>query len=123
VSLSHLEQLAASGAELPAFVQNRCFATLGWDREVRRFCRDRGMTYQGFSLLTANADVVHHPQIENLATSLGATRPQIIFAFARAIGILPITGTSSSEHMKQDLSSLNLALPAAALSAIESLAG
>src|ERR1700685_1914614 len=43
VSLGHLEQLADSGAETPAFVQNRCYARLGWDREVRRFCSGRGI--------------------------------------------------------------------------------
>src|SRR5206468_3364179 len=42
VSLRHLRQMAAIHAEAPAFVQNRCFATTGWDREVRQFCRDRG---------------------------------------------------------------------------------
>src|SRR3990170_1727629 len=31
VGLHHLEQMAATGAEAPAFVQNRCFARLGWD--------------------------------------------------------------------------------------------
>src|SRR4029077_12938165 len=38
VSLRHLQQLEKTGSELPAFVQNRCFARLGWDREVRAFC-------------------------------------------------------------------------------------
>ena len=32
VSLEHLQQMAGTGAELPAFVQNRCYARLGWDR-------------------------------------------------------------------------------------------
>src|SRR6266849_4736339 len=41
VSLRHLEQMAATGAEAPAFVQNRCFARLGWDRDVRSFCAER----------------------------------------------------------------------------------
>src|SRR5207247_853066 len=57
VSLRHLEQMAAIGVEMPAFVQNRCFARRGWDREVRAFCADRGIVYQGFSLLTANVEV------------------------------------------------------------------
>ena len=123
VSLSHLEQMVAAGTENPAFVQNRCYASLGWDREVRHFCRERGIVYQGFSLLTANVDVLHHALVRSLATSLNTTAPQIIFAFSRAIGILPLAGTSNAEHMTQDLASLNLALPPEAVSAIESLAG
>jgi diketogulonate reductase-like aldo/keto reductase len=123
VSLRHLEQMAAAGGEAPAFVQNRCYASLGWDREVRLFCRELGIVYQGFSLLTANVDVLHHPMIATLAARFGATPPQMIFAFARAMGILPLTGTSNAEHMKQDLASLKLALPSEAVRSIESLAG
>ena len=123
VSLEHLEQMTSAGSELPGFVQNRCYASQGWDREVRQFCRERGIIYQGFSLLTANVDVVHHPMIAALAARMGATPPQIIFAFARAIGILPLTGTSSAGHMKQDLASLQIALPPDTVQAIESLAG
>jgi diketogulonate reductase-like aldo/keto reductase len=123
VSLDHLQQIAAAGSEPPSFVQNRCYASLGWDREVRLFCRERGVLYQGFSLLTANIDVVHHPMIAALASRLNATPPQIIFAFARALGTLPLTGTSSPEHMQQDLASVNLVLPSEAVHAIESLAG
>src|SRR6202521_405918 len=102
VSLRHLEQMAAARAELPAFVQNRCYARLGWDRAVRSFCHEHKITYQGFSLLTANQEVVLHPLIASLGASANATSAQIVFSFARAIGILPLTGTSDAEHMKQD---------------------
>ena len=123
VSLRHLEQMAGAGGEAPAFVQNRCYASLRWDREIRLFCRELGIVYQGFSLLTANVDVLHHPMIVALAAQMLATPPQIIFAFARAIGMLPLTGTSSAEHMNQDLAGLNLALPPNPVHAIEALAG
>ncbi len=123
VSLGHLEQLADTGGEIPAYVQNRCYAHLGWDREVRQFCRERKIIYQGFSLLTANQEVVHHPIIARLAASAGATPAQIVFRFARAIGILPLTGTSDAEHMKEDLASREVKLLPEAVSTIESLAG
>jgi diketogulonate reductase-like aldo/keto reductase len=84
VSLRHLEQMAAIDSELPAFVQNRCYARLGWDREVRRFCRERNIIYQGFSLLTANLEVLRHPFIMGLAERAEATPAQIVFAFARS---------------------------------------
>jgi diketogulonate reductase-like aldo/keto reductase len=121
VSLQHLEQMTATHAESPAFVQNRCFARLGWDREVRLFCRKRKITYQGFSLLTANVTVVHHPLIAGFAAGLNATPAQVVFSFARSVGMLPLTGTSNSEHMKQDLASRDLALPLEIVRAIESL--
>jgi diketogulonate reductase-like aldo/keto reductase len=122
VSLRHLQQLAAARAELPAFIQNRCYARLGWDRTVRSFCREHKIIYQGFSLLTANQEVLHHPLIASL-TSANATPAQVVFSFARSIGILPLTGTSNAEHMKQDLASRDLKLPPEAVQAIESLVG
>lgn len=123
VSLDHLDQIAASGAELPTYVQNRCYARLGWDRDIRQFCREHKIIYQGFSLLTANQEVVNHPLIARLAASAGATHAQIVFSFARAVGILPMTGTSNSEHMKLDLASRDLALPSDSVKLIESLTG
>jgi diketogulonate reductase-like aldo/keto reductase len=123
VSLQHLQQMSAAHTELPAFVQNRCYASLGWDRAVRQFCREHKIIYQGFSLLTANQEVLHHPLIASLAANANATPAQVVFSFARSIGILPLTGTSDAEHMKQDLASPGLVLPGEALPAIESLAG
>lgn len=123
ISLPHLEQMASSSAELPAFVQNRCYARLGWDREVRSFCSEQKIVYQGFSLLTANMEVLHHRFIAGLADRANATPAQIIFAFARAIAVLPLTGTSNPEHMTQDLAALSLQLSNDDLSMIESIAG
>src|SRR6266481_3640512 len=85
VSLRHLEQMAAVHAEAPAFVQNRCYARLGWDRDVRTFCTQRKITYQGFSLLTANAEVLRHPLVTGLAAQANVTPAQVVFRFARAV--------------------------------------
>jgi len=123
VSLSHLEQMTAIHPEVPAFVQNRCYARLGWDREVRRFCGERKIRYQGFSLLTANQEVLRHPLVHEFAKLVHGTPAQVVFSFARAVGMLPLTGTSSADHMRQDLASIGLALPVDAVEAIESLAG
>ena len=118
----HLEAMTARGAK-PAFVQNRCFARFGWDREVRAFCRENGAAYQGFSLLTANVEVLRHPAVTRPAARLGATTPQVIFAFARAVGMIPLTGTSDPEHMRQDLAALELKLAPAEVAAIDQIAG
>lgn len=123
VALSQLEQMTAVHAESPAFVQNRCYARLGWDREARNFCRERNIIYQGFSLLTANMEVVRHPTVAALAAQKNATPAQIIFAFARAVGMLPLTGTSNADHMKQDLASRQITLSPDAVRTIEPIAG
>jgi diketogulonate reductase-like aldo/keto reductase len=120
VSNVRMQHLAAM-PEKPAFVQNRCYARLGWDREVREWCRDNGVIYQGFSLLTANPEVFRHPLVHQIAAEHQATLPQIVFAFARGVGMLPLTGTSSPEHMQQDLASLKIQLSPEQVAAIESL--
>jgi diketogulonate reductase-like aldo/keto reductase len=123
VSLRHLRQMSEAHSEMPVFVQNRCYARLGWDRDVRVFCRERKIIYQGFSLLTANLEVLREPMITRLAAQENSTPAQIIFAFARAVGMVPLTGTSNAEHMKQDLASSSLTLSSEAVQGIERLAG
>jgi len=122
VALAHLQQMVAQG-EIPAFVQNRCYASRGWDRAVRQFCREHNIIYQGFSLLTANVPALRHPFIASIAAHLKATPAQVIFSFARALGMLPLTGTTDPEHMQQDLASRELALAGEDVLKIESLAG
>jgi diketogulonate reductase-like aldo/keto reductase len=123
ISLRHLHEMEQTDTELPAFVQNRCYARLGWDRRVRAFCSERHIIYQGFSLLTANVEVLQHPVVRDIASRLTATPPQVVFKFALAAGILPLTGTSDAAHMKQDLESRSLPLTADEVRAIESIAG
>ena len=121
VGIRHLHQLTEAHSIRPAFVQNRCFARTGWDREVRAFCRDHDIVYQGFSLLTANLEVLRADVVHHAAQRLHATLPQVIFAFARAVGMLPLTGTSDAEHMQQDLASLGLVLKQDEIAAIENI--
>jgi diketogulonate reductase-like aldo/keto reductase len=103
-------------------VQNRCFAALGWDKEVREICQAHGIIYQGFSLLTANRRVLAEPEIRTLASRLGATTAQVIFRFAMQIGMLPLTGTTSQQHMKEDLQAEQLALSIDEIQRIETIA-
>jgi len=123
VSLKHLHEMEASGGEMPKFVQNRCFARFGWDRDMRRFCKVRGIFYRGFSLLTANPGLLQHAPFVELARKLNATPAQVVLAFARAAGMLPLTGTSNPEHMQQDLASVAMELPPDLVREIESIAG
>jgi len=123
VSRRHLEQMVAVHGEAPTFVQNRCYARLGWDHEVRAFCLEHKIAYQGFSLLTANQQVLQHPSVIALAQRFHATVAQVVFSFARALGMIPLTGTSDAAHMGQDLASANLELPPDAVRDIEFMAG
>jgi diketogulonate reductase-like aldo/keto reductase len=123
VSLEQLELLCDKAKVAPAFVQNRCFATTGWDRAVRSFCAQRGIVYQGFSLLTANARELAAPAFQRIVERTQRTPAQVVFRFALSVGMLPLTGTSSAVHMKEDLAATEVELTDAELHAIEHLVG
>jgi diketogulonate reductase-like aldo/keto reductase len=118
VSRAQLELLLAHAQVPPAFVQNRCFARRGWDGDIRALCAARGILYQGFSLLTANPEVLRHAALRTIAMRLGSTPEQVVFRFALGAGMMPLTGTTSAAHMRADLASYDLALDAADLSLI-----
>lgn len=107
----------------PAVVQNRCFANRGWDRHVRQICRTYGIMYQGFSLLTANPSVVHHPEVVSIGRRLGVHTEQVIFRFAMQIGMVPLTGTTSEQHMREDLQVHGIELSPEEIRFIESIEG
>jgi diketogulonate reductase-like aldo/keto reductase len=125
VSNVSLEQLAALHREAdvkPAFVQNRCFANSGWDREVRAFCSAQGIVYQGFSLLTANPHVLTSAAVERICQRVGRSAEQVVFRFALQVGMLPLTGTSSARHMKEDLGCFEFELAETDVTTIEQIA-
>jgi len=123
VSLEQLRTLCERAEVRPRFVQNRCFASHGWDREVRAFCRTNEITYQGFSLLTANRDVLAHPEMARIAKRHGRTIAEVVFRFALEVGMIPLTGTTRIEHMRTDLGAFDFQLDAAEVATIESIAG
>jgi len=123
VTLEQLELLCSFAEVQPAFVQNRCYARAGWDRDVRALCRTHGIVYQGFSLLTANARELALPAVKRIAARARVTPAELVFRLASGLGMLPLTGTSSPEHMQKDLAALDLALEPDELSALEGVAG
>ncbi len=110
VNALQLNELCDKASVKPMVVQNRCYAVLGWDKEVREVCRAHNIIYQGFSLLTANRDVLVDPETWAIAKRLGTGPQQVIFRFALQIGMLPLTGTTNEQHMKEDLQVENLEL-------------
>jgi diketogulonate reductase-like aldo/keto reductase len=102
-SLEQLQRLMEKARVRPRFVQNRCYAVQGWDRRVRELCRANGLVYQGFSLLTANREVLAGPELTRIARRHGRSVTQIVFRFALDVGTIPLTGTSNAEHMRADL--------------------
>lgn len=151
VSLEQLQKLQLNSTVKPSFVQNRCFASTKWDYDIRQFCKQNQITYQGFSLLTANwkflGGNIERPsdrniphlifskptedpntssakalnQLLEITKSTGKTIQQIIFRFCHQVGIVPIIGTRSQQHLIDDLNINDFALSNEQLQFIENI--
>lgn len=122
VNADQLAELCSKARVKPMVVQNRCYASMGWDLNVRNICRREGVIYQGFSLLTANARAIGHPAVKRIVGRVGATAAQVIFRFSMQLGMLPLTGTTSQQHMQEDLKACQLDLAPAEVEVIEKIA-
>ncbi len=117
-----LNLLIETAQVAPAFVQNRCFARTKWDARVRELCKANDIAYQGFSILTANTMELSRPAVQRIAGKLGCTVPQAVFRFCLQVGIIPLTGTSSEYHMREDLAAYEVELSAADVETIANAA-
>ena len=93
VTLEQLQSLCDGARVRPRIVQNRCYAELAWDRQIREYCQSAHLVYQGFSLLTANRPARSHPDLLQIANRHALTAVQTIFRFALEVGMMPLTGT------------------------------
>jgi diketogulonate reductase-like aldo/keto reductase len=103
----------------PTFVQNRCYASREWDASVRAICTREGVTYQGFSLLTANERVIRSSLVHDIARRHQRTPAQVILRFALQLGMIALTGTTNPQHMADDLAVYEFKLTSAEMNAIE----
>ncbi|HUR25787.1 MAG TPA: aldo/keto reductase [Candidatus Thermoplasmatota archaeon] len=123
VSADQVEELYDEASVKPAAVQNRCFTRPFADRAVRDFCSQKGLTYQGFSLLTGHRTLLRDPQVHAVAHRLGATIPQVVFGHCLRRGMVALTGTTSPRHMADDLAAPGVPLTAADLETLDRAIG
>lgn len=121
VTAEQLTLLCERARHKPMVVQNRCYAAFGWDKAVREICRTHHIIYQGFSLLTANREVFIEPDVRAMAAKYGVGPAQIVFRFAMQIGMLPLTGTTNPQHMREDLQSDKFSLAPEELQRLETV--
>jgi diketogulonate reductase-like aldo/keto reductase len=121
VTADQLTLLCERAKHKPMVVQNRCYAAFGWDKAIRDICRTHQIIYQGFSLLTANREVFVEPDVQAMAAKHGTGLAQIVFRFAMQVGMLPLTGTTNQQHMKEDLRSNQFDLTPDELQRIETI--
>ncbi|TBR19879.1 aldo/keto reductase [bacterium] len=119
--LDELKEVHAAAAVKPSVLQNRFYAQTGYDAELRAFCEDNGMRYQSFWTLSANPHLLASPAVQGLARRLGRTPAQVLFRYLNQRGVVPLTGTTSPQHMKEDLAILEFELAPADLAAVDGL--
>ena len=105
----------------PSVLQNRFHAESEYDRRLRDFCGPRNIVYQSFWTLTANPQLLAHATVHTLARQHGRTPPQILFRYLTQLGIVPLTGTRSAVHMRQDLAIFDFQLSAEECASMQSL--
>jgi diketogulonate reductase-like aldo/keto reductase len=101
--LGALENLYRAARIKPAVLQNRFYAETNYDRALRAFCRQQGIVYQSFWTLSANPHLLSHGTIVKLAEEYGRTPAGILFRYLTQEDVVPLTGTTSAAHMREDL--------------------
>ena len=59
------------------------------------------------------------PRVFQIAARHNATIPQLVFAFALAVGMIVLTGTTNEQHMREDLAAAAIALTDEEIATIE----
>jgi len=102
--LPRLEALCRNARIMPALIQNSFYAKTHYDRDIRAFCKESGIVYESFWTLTANPEVLAATGMIELAAKYERSPAQLFFRYLTQLDIACLTGTSSKDHMEQDLS-------------------
>ncbi len=119
--LLQLEALYDGARVKPAVIQNRFYADTQYDRNIRAYCRRRHILYQSFWTLTANPKVLASRPLTALADKYERTAPQVLFRYLTQTDAVPLTGTSSQTHMREDLAIFEFQLTAAEIAQLTTL--
>jgi diketogulonate reductase-like aldo/keto reductase len=119
--LHYLEALYRAARIKPALVQNRFYADTGYDRAIRAYCRRQGIVYQSFWTLSANPGLLAHATLRALAAAHRRTPAQVLFRYLTQVGVVPLTGTRSELHMREDLAIFGFELAHGELASLHAL--
>lgn len=101
--LDVLEYLYNHARIKPTIVQNQFYAQSGYDRNIRAFCLQQEINYESFWSLTANPHILGSEFLESLANKYQKSVAEIFYRFLNHIHIVPLNGTTSTQHMMADL--------------------
>jgi diketogulonate reductase-like aldo/keto reductase len=113
--------LYADAEVKPAVVQNRFYQHTGYDADLRHWCAHHGVIYQSFWTLSANPHILASDTVRRIALKYNKTEAQILFRHLSQSGGVPLTGTCSEQHMKEDLCIFDFELSAQDLKTVSFL--
>lgn len=118
--LNILKQLYDTSAIKPGIVQNRFYQDTDYDQDIRQWCKEKKVIYQSFWTLTANPHILSSQVVQKASQTYQKTPAQIFFRVLIEMGIIPLSGTCSDVHMKEDLEVLHFDLPSTVIEAVAS---
>lgn len=101
--LELLQRLYFDADVKPSVVQNRFYSESGYDVELRQWCDEQGIIYQSFWSLTANPHILGSKAVVDLAQKYDKTPAQVVYRYLTQMRIVPLIGSTSQQHMKEDL--------------------
>ena len=104
-SLSALETICSHVPKSTIqIIQNRFYPDSGHDVDLRQYCKENGMTYQSVWTLTGNPHILRSPTVRRIAANRGISAEGVFYRFCVQEGITVLDGTTSEQHMDDDLS-------------------
>ena len=105
-TLAVLKAIWSHASVKPKVVQNKFHDKTGWDLELRRYCHDKGIIYEAFSVLTANPSLVESELVATIAATTQIAPEVVLYGLARELPVYPLNGTTRELRMRSDISGL-----------------
>jgi diketogulonate reductase-like aldo/keto reductase len=106
VTLPVLQAIYKNATIKPSVVQNRFYPQTRYDLPLRAFCTEHNIMYQSFWTLTGNPSLLKSKPIAALAQAAEVDIAVALYALVMEQGIVVLNGSTSTEHMRGDLDSI-----------------
>src|SRR5208282_2705992 len=84
-------------------IQNRFYADTKYGVGIRGYCKENGIMYQSFWTLSGNPQILRSHVVQQVADRIGTSVECVFYRFCIQEGITVLDGTTSEEHMREDL--------------------
>lgn len=103
VTLPILQAIYDNSNIKPSMVSNRFYADTQYDVPLRAYCRQHRIAYQSFWTLTCNPALLRSEPVDSLMKAAIVDRAVALYALVSSLDVEVLNGTTSKEHMRDDL--------------------